>query len=1097
LWSALTKGAALLFAAGVIAAGTTVATAQTAPAAPTLTTVTPGNAALTAVFTAGSDGGSPITDYQYSSDNASTWKSAGVISGPITFTTVSGSSSALVNGTSYYVRIRAVNAVGNGAQSGYIVAIPGTPTAPTVTGITATSDGTLNVAFTAGSDNGFAITNYQYSSNNGSNYTNVNPASTASPIIIPKLTGGTSYNVKIRAVNSKGNGEASATTAATPTLDPVTWTTNANMASTGSDLDNSGTILAAINFSQTKSASTINSIAFTVNTSLTGSGTYWALNLNTNRSNFDPSRFTSGATYYGTPWSSISLGSLIDDVINTYTDQGEVQNVKIQNLTVGHQYKMQMVFEAGNGRTGQLWSGGSTSSSVSYGGSAAGAAMITASWTASMTTRTFQQVVHSGCVAGFVLSDVTVVPPSAPAITVITPGDGTLSVAFTPPTSNGGAAITNYEYSSDHGTTFTAVSPASTASPIAISGLANGTPYTVVIRAVNSAGAGASSSPVTGTPAATATIPGPPTITGITPGNTTLSVAFTPGATGGAAITDYKVSTDGGTSWTATGQTTSPLAIGGLTNGTAYTVEILAVNSVGEGSPSNSMSGTPATIASAPTITAITPGSGTLSVAFTMPASNGGAAISNYKYSTDGGSTYVAVAPAAISSPIPISGLTGGTTYTVMILAVNSAGDGTPGGSMSGTPYGPPTAPTITGITPGNGTLSVAFDPPASDGGSTITNYRYSTNNGGTYTAVAPASTTSPILITGLTGGTSCTVKIEAVNAAGNGTASDAMSGTPTAAAITWTTTTNMAQNGSDLVNTGSILAAINFTPDAVGAYTLNGIPFTIQSSATGSGTYWQVLNTGSGTGMDNNRLGGQTYYPTDPSAFPLGYLIDDYKYMFTDSGQTQDFVMQNLTVGAIYRLQMVFERNNGATGRLVTGGNSSPTVSYGAASGAAMITAGWTATATTQTFRQPIQAACVAGFVLTDLSVTTGTSYTTWASTNGATPNPLDDSNNNGVANGIEFFMGGTLASPATLPPLVDNAGTWSWTIPYDPNAAASYYFQVSDDLNGWTDVVPGVTETRIVVTPPVSPATLGTVQFTLPAGTGKKFCRLVVTPN
>ena len=79
LWRVLTKGAALLFAVGVIAAGTTVATAQTAPAAPTLTTVTPGNAALTAaltaVFTAGSDGGSPITDYQYSSDNASTWKS--------------------------------------------------------------------------------------------------------------------------------------------------------------------------------------------------------------------------------------------------------------------------------------------------------------------------------------------------------------------------------------------------------------------------------------------------------------------------------------------------------------------------------------------------------------------------------------------------------------------------------------------------------------------------------------------------------------------------------------------------------------------------------------------------------------------------------------------------------------------------------------------------------------------------------------------------------------------------------------------------------------------------------------------------------------
>jgi len=834
-----------------------------------------------------------------------------------------------------------------------------------------------------------------------------------------------------------------------------------------------------------------------VNNSLTGSGTYWALNTS---SGWDTARMQYQSYYPTAEPPTFALGSLIDDVIYTYTDSGQVQTVTMQNLTVGHQYKMQLVFAAGGNRSGQLWSGGSTSSSVSYGGSA-GAAMITASWTAATTTRTFQQLTHAGCMAGFVLSDVTVVPPSAPTITVITPGNGSLSVAFTAPTSNGGAAITNYEYSSDNGGTFTAVSPASTTSPIAISGLTNGTTYTVVIRAVNSAGSGDSSSPVTGTPAAAATIPGPPMITGITPGNGTLSVDFSAGATGNAVITNYKYSTDGGSTFTAVSPaaTSSPIVISGLANGTTYTVKILAVNSVGDGTPSSGMSGTPATTPSAPTITGITPGNGTLSVAFTAPGSDGGAAISNYMYSTDGGSTYTAVSPASTASPILISGLTGGTTYPVAILAVNSAGDGTPSDSMSGTPYGPPSAPTITSITPGDGTLSVAFDPPASDGGAAITNYGYSTNNGSTYTAVSPASTASPILITGLTGGTAYTVKIQAVNFAGNGTASNAMSGTPTAAAIAWTTKTNLAQDGSDLVNTGTILAAINFTPDAVGAYTLNGIPFTIQSSATGSGTYWQVLNTGSGTGIDANRLGGQTYYPTDPSTFPLGYLIDDYKYMFTDSGQTQDFAMQNLTVGANYRLQMIFERNNGATGRLSSGGSTSPTVSYGAASGAAMITAEWTAAATTQTFRQPIQAACVAGFVLTDLSATTGTSYTTWASANSASTDPLEDSNHNGVANGIEFFMGGTLASPATLPPLVDTAGTWTWTLPYDPNAAASYLFQVSDDLslNGWTDVVPGPTETRIVVTPPVSPATLGTVQFTLPAGPGKKFCRLVVTPN
>ena len=94
------------------------------------------------------------------------------------------------------------------------------------------------------------------------------------------------------------------------------------------------------------------------------------------------------------------------------------------------------------------------------------------------------------------------------------------------------------------------------------------------------------------------------------------------------------------------------------------------------------------TTPSAPVITGVTAGNGTLTVAFTAPASNGGAAISNYKYSTDNGSTFAAVSPAATTSPIVISGLTNGTAYTVKILAVNSVGDGAASSGVSGTPVG-------------------------------------------------------------------------------------------------------------------------------------------------------------------------------------------------------------------------------------------------------------------------------------------------------------------------------------------------------------------------------------------------------------------------
>jgi len=91
--------------------------------------------------------------------------------------------------------------------------------------------------------------------------------------------------------------------------------------------------------------------------------------------------------------------------------------------------------------------------------------------------------------------------PSAPTDVTITPGDGQLSVAFTAPSDNGGYPITNYQYSTDGGSTFTAVDPASTASPVVISGLSNGTTYPVRLRAVVAeSGEGDASTPVDGTP---------------------------------------------------------------------------------------------------------------------------------------------------------------------------------------------------------------------------------------------------------------------------------------------------------------------------------------------------------------------------------------------------------------------------------------------------------------------------------------------------------------------------------------------------------------------------------------------------------------------
>ena len=160
------------------------ATPVTFPAAPVITGITPGNKTLTVDFTAGSNGGQAITNYQYSTNNGANWKALPTAdtTSPITFGIRSNAASALSNGTSYTVLIRAVNGIPTGVASNAVTAIPGTPTAPNITSITPGTR-SLTVAFDAPtSNNGSAITNYQYSTNGGTNWKALPIADTTSPI---------------------------------------------------------------------------------------------------------------------------------------------------------------------------------------------------------------------------------------------------------------------------------------------------------------------------------------------------------------------------------------------------------------------------------------------------------------------------------------------------------------------------------------------------------------------------------------------------------------------------------------------------------------------------------------------------------------------------------------------------------------------------------------------------------------------------------------------------------------------------------------------------------------------------------------------------
>ena len=89
----------------------------------------------------------------------------------------------------------------------------------------------------------------------------------------------------------------------------------------------------------------------------------------------------------------------------------------------------------------------------------------------------------------------------------------------------------------------------------------------------------------------TGTAPAAPILNSVTGGNKQLSLAFTSGGDGGAAITDGEYSLNGG-AYISAGTTTSPFTITGLSGRTTYSVTIKARNSFGLSTASSSLSAT-------------------------------------------------------------------------------------------------------------------------------------------------------------------------------------------------------------------------------------------------------------------------------------------------------------------------------------------------------------------------------------------------------------------------------------------------------------------------------------------------------------------------
>jgi hypothetical protein len=122
--------------------------------------------------------------------------------------------------------------------------------------------------------------------------------------------------------------------------------------------------------------------------------------------------------------------------------------------------------------------------------------------------------------------------PTAPTNVTGTPGDASVTLAWTAPSSTGGTPITNYEITPYIGAAAQTTIEVGPVTQTTISGLTNGTAYTFKVAAKNAVGTGPQSAESTAvTPKANQTI----VVTSHAPAAATFGTSFSVAATGGAS----------------------------------------------------------------------------------------------------------------------------------------------------------------------------------------------------------------------------------------------------------------------------------------------------------------------------------------------------------------------------------------------------------------------------------------------------------------------------------------------------------------------------------------------------------------------------------
>jgi len=679
------------------------------PNTPTITSITTGSKQVSVAFTAGANNGTAITSYQYSLDGEE-WVDVSQVSSPILIT-------GLSNGVQYAVRLKAVNADGvlsaaSSPSSSFTLYT--SLTAPTITSIVPQYQGaTVNVsnAFVGTDDgNGISVSGYQYSLD-GVSYVDVSGTNTS--FVISGLNNGTTYRVYVKTNTNIGLSSASSQSDAFKAMSVPETITITNMVP--------GNEKVIVYFTDgSNNGSPITGYKYT----LDGEKYYTAV------------QTTSPITVYGLSNAVFyNIRFVATNEMGDSTVSGEYGNIMpfgvpfapvVNNIIPGDGSAivyMNTVNDNGSPVLGYKYSTGAALIDIS------GTTLpLTITGLVNKTVYNIRIVAYNIAGNSEVSNVRTVVvgTPTAPVITSVEPIPRGLRVFFTPGVDNN-SPLTQYSYIFENAPTKINKAVGLT-SPITILALNNGSPYNVMLQAVNKNGASVSSNKLGDV--IPYDIPGKMTVTSVTPGLTGALVNFTPPPNNGRSITKYGYKINAGELLDASG-TVPPLFIPNTPLNANYTISMVAYNLAGPSVISSASKSVqyvylpPAQIVVSNLVATF----GTLTATFTPPKTNG-APVTSYKYAINGATTYTDTSSVAV--PLVITGLANNVSYNIQVVAVSAAGDSIPSKLVTKPAlytYLPPLLPVIGNIYTDNLYAKVFFTPPAIRN-APITGYKYSIDGG-------------------------------------------------------------------------------------------------------------------------------------------------------------------------------------------------------------------------------------------------------------------------------------------------------------------------------------------------------------------------------